>query len=210
MLAHPTPLNIVILAAGSAHRLGRCKPLVRIHGESLLRRTVNLVAHLPGRCFVVMPPNASRFREELRGFEVTFLENPGRSEGIASSVRLAIARAPGAAGVLFLPADLPNLRLQELRRLISVWRGAPRRVVARRIGDQWGTPLILPRWLHCKAMLLRGDVGLRAVLATLPAQALHLVALPSAADDIDTPQELAAARKRFGVRARTRQTRERL
>jgi molybdenum cofactor cytidylyltransferase len=210
MLVHPPPLNIVILAAGSAHRLGRCKPLVRIHGESLLRRTANLVARLPGRCFVVMPPKAPRFREELRGLAVTFLENPGRSEGIASSVRLAIARAPSAAGVLFLPADLPNLRLRELRRLISIWRGAPRRVVARRIGDQWGTPLILPRWLHGKAMLLRGDVGLRGVLAHLPAEDLHLVALPSAAEDIDTPQDLAAARKRFDVRSRTCRTRETL
>ena len=197
MLARPPPLNIVILAAGFAHRLGGKKPLVRIHGETLLRRTASLVTELPGRCFVVMPPNAPRFRQELKGLAVSFLENPARAEGLASSVRLAVARATAAAGILFLPVDLPELSLPELERMIRIWRGAPQRVVARRIHGELGTPLILPKWIYPRAREIAGDVGLRAVLKDLPPGVVHLVELPSAARDVDTPQELAAAHRRF-------------
>lgn len=199
MLAHPPPLNIAILAAGKSHRLGASKPLARLHGQSLLLRTARLVSRLNGRCFVVIPPNAARLRLELQGLEVTLLENHKRAEGLSSSVRLAVAHAHAAAGVLLLPVDLPELRYRELLRLVNFWRGAPQCVVARRVEDGPAIPLILPKWLYPKAETLSGDFGLKAVLDDLPADRLRLADLPSAARDIDTREELNAAQRRFRV-----------
>jgi CTP:molybdopterin cytidylyltransferase MocA len=57
-------------------------------------------------------------------------------------------------------------------------------------------PLILPRWLYARALAVSGDVGLRNLVNGLPAPQRVLLNLPSAALDVDTPQDLRAARRR--------------
>ncbi|MEP6885990.1 MAG: nucleotidyltransferase family protein, partial [Gammaproteobacteria bacterium] len=59
-----------------------------------------------------------------------------------------------------------------------------------------GVPLILPRWLYARALEVRGDVGLRGLVAGLSPQQQVLLNLPSAGSDVDTPQDLHAARRR--------------
>jgi CTP:molybdopterin cytidylyltransferase MocA len=111
-------------------------------------------------------------------------------------VRRGIVKARYSPAVLLLPVDLADLSRTDMRRLLSRWRGSRRRVIARLVGQYGGTPLILPRWLYPRALEVRGDVGLREFLSALPASQKLLVNLPSAALDIDTPQDLRAARRR--------------
>jgi CTP:molybdopterin cytidylyltransferase MocA len=68
-------------------------------------------------------------------------------------------------------------------------------VIARRIGRHGGIPLILPRWLYTRALAVTGDVGLRDLISGLPQPQRVLVEVPSAAFDVDTPQDLEAARR---------------
>jgi CTP:molybdopterin cytidylyltransferase MocA len=55
----------------------------------------------------------------------------------------------------------------------------------------------LPQWLYPRALTLTGDVGLRELVAQLPAGTRVLIEMPSAARDVDTPQDLQDARRRF-------------
>ena len=96
-----------------------------------------------------------------------------------------------------MPADLIHLKRRELRRLVQRWQSTPRRVIARRIDLAGAIPLILPRWLYPRVLDLTGDVGLRQLVAQLPADSRVLVEMPSAAQDVDTPQDLIDARRRF-------------
>ena len=105
-------------------------------------------------------------------------------------------KAGERAAVMLLPVDLAHLRRRDLERLISRWSGARRRVVATRYGARGGAPLIVPRWLYSRAQLLRGDRGLQELIGALPPEHLVLVNVPSAAHDIDTPQDLERARRR--------------
>jgi CTP:molybdopterin cytidylyltransferase MocA len=105
-----------------------------------------------------------------------------------------------------LPVDLAALQQRDVARLISRWRAARRCVIARRIEQgemtRGGVPLILPRWLYARALKETGDIGLRDLVSGLPAPQRVLLNLPSAALDVDTPQDLRAARRRlrpFGV-----------
>jgi CTP:molybdopterin cytidylyltransferase MocA len=150
-----------------------------------------------GDMVAVVPRGAARFRLEAHGIEVKFAGNAQRALGLASSVRRGIAASRYARAVLLLPVDLVDLKASELRRLISRWRAAPRRVVARRIGENGATPLILPRWLYPLALRIVGDVGLREMVQRLPPSNLVLVELRSAAIDVDTPADLQLARRRF-------------
>jgi molybdenum cofactor cytidylyltransferase len=207
--APPPRLHALILAAGFSSRLGRPKSLARVRAFSLLRRTLILVARFaPARIVVVIPRHAARYRTEARGLEVIFAANPRRAEGLSSSVRRGISLARYSPALLLLPVDLAALQQRDVARLISRWRAARRCVIARRIVQQGGTarggvPLILPRWLYARALTQTGDIGLRDLVNGLPATQRVLLNLPSAALDVDTPQDLRAARRRlrpYGVR----------
>jgi molybdenum cofactor cytidylyltransferase len=199
MNASPAPcLRIVVLAAGFSARLGVPKALVRVHGMSLLRGTIQMAARLKaGRIIVVVPRSAPRYRAEARGTKAAFAVNSQRVRGLSSSVRRGIAAARYSRAALLLPVDLAHLDSRELSRLVSRWRPAPRKVVARRIGQSGATPLILPRRLFSKTLSIAGDVGLREFVSRLPPEELVLVEVPSAALDVDTSEDLKIARRRL-------------
>jgi len=196
--AHPRKLQIVVLAAGFSSRLGRPKPLARVHGVSLLRRTLKVASSFAAeRIIVVVPRNAVRYRIEARGVNVLWAVNAQRAQGLSSSVRRGIAAARHASAIMLLPADLIHLTNRDLFKLVQRWHSAPRRLIARRIDLSGVTPVILPRWLYARASALAGDVGLRELVAQLPADNRILVDLPSAIWDIDRPQDLRDSRRRF-------------
>jgi molybdenum cofactor cytidylyltransferase len=196
--AHPSKLQIVVLAAGFSSRLGQPKALARVHGVSLLRRTLKVASSFSAdRIIVVVPRNAARCRIEARGMKVLWAVNAQRVQGLSSSVRRGIAAARYASAILLVPADLIDLTGRDLFRLVQRWHSAPRRLVARRINFSGATPVILPRWLYGRALSLTGDVGLRELVGQLSADSRVLVDLPSAVWDVDTPQDLRRARRRF-------------
>jgi molybdenum cofactor cytidylyltransferase len=193
-------LRIIVLAAGFSTRLGRPKALARVHGVSLLRKTVALVAPLAAaETIVVIPPRSARYRAELRQLPVAIVANLQRASGLSSSVRRGIRRARYSAAVLLLPVDLVRLQQRDVARLIAVWRGARRRLVARRLPAGGGTPLVLPHWLYASALKVGGDQGLRELVRNLPQNVARLVDLASAEADVDTPRDLEHARRRLGA-----------
>jgi CTP:molybdopterin cytidylyltransferase MocA len=197
MIDEPAGLRIVVLAAGLSSRLGRSKALARIHGTSLLYRTVSVLARLTRQnIIVVAPARATRLRLELRRCRVSFRANPSRSDGLSSSVALGLRTARYSGATLFLPVDLSELSARDIALLISRWRGSKRRVVARGLEGRAATPLILPKFLYSQARRLCGDVGFRNLLAQLRIEQRTLLELPSTMRDVDTPLDLAAARRR--------------
>jgi molybdenum cofactor cytidylyltransferase len=199
----PPGLYIVVLAAGFSSRLGHPKALARVRSVTLLRQTLTLAARFaPARIIVVVPRQAARYRIEARGLKVNFVANPRRADGLSSSVRRGIAQARYSPALLLLPVDLVALHSRDMARLISRWRATRRCLIARRVGPQHetshgGVPLILPRWLYGRASAVTGDIGLRELVRGLPAQQRVLMNLPSAALDVDTPQDLRIARHRL-------------
>jgi molybdenum cofactor cytidylyltransferase len=194
-------LQIVVLAAGFSSRLGQPKALARVRGEGLLARTLRLASGLEADSIIVVgPPNASRFKIVTRRANASWVPNPQRSRGLSSSVRRGMRAARYFSAILFLPVDLAHLERRDLERLIRRWRAAPRRLVARNIAGFGGIPLVLPRWLYPKALGMFGDIGLREVSAQLPREQRVFIEMSSAAVDVDTPQALAEARRRFRPR----------
>jgi molybdenum cofactor cytidylyltransferase len=195
--AGPT-LRIVVLAAGLSSRLGESKALVRIHGMSLLKRTVRLLdgmSRFP--ILVVAPPNAARYRVEIANRPARMLGNRARTAGLASSIHRGLKACQYSSAVLLLPVDLVNLNRRDTRRLIRRWLGHRRRVVACDIGAIPGSPLVLPKWRYPLKAEVAGDRGFRDALRHLDHGAVSLVAMPSAAIDVDTAGDLRDARRSF-------------
>jgi molybdenum cofactor cytidylyltransferase len=201
----PMP-RVVLLAAGFSARLGKPKALARVRGRSLIERTLRVLAPFASAAIiVVVPPRASRLRTELRGYRSILVANPRRSDGLSSSVHRGLQQARYEAAVLLVPVDLPYLERRDIARLIARWRGARRRVTARRIaarpfGAEAAAPLILPRRLYPSALGIAGDVGLKVLIRHLPAHDVALVSLDSAAFDVDTARDLERARHHTRLR----------
>lgn len=185
-----------MLAGGGASRFGRNKLLLKIGGESLLRRATRLALRLTGRrCLVVLGADASRLRAEVVGLGVPIVVNRAWRKGMAGSLRAGVEALPAsAAAALVVLADQYAVGAPDLDRLARSWSGRPRLAAAAVVGGASGAPAILPRRYFGPIRRLRGDLGARRLLRQ-DAATVTPVEMPSAAQDLDTPGDLETFRR---------------
>ena len=124
-----TDVPILIPAAGFARRMrGADKLLEPVAGEALLHRQARLALATGATVLVTLPPAPGLRARALDGLAVTRVPVPDPGEGMAASIRAGLAAVPdGAAGLMILLADLPELEAQDLTALITAFRGNPAR-----------------------------------------------------------------------------------
>ncbi|MBS0580404.1 MAG: nucleotidyltransferase family protein [Proteobacteria bacterium] len=186
-------LFAVVLAAGASTRFGSPKQLVRIAGRPLLHASVTRAAEIAGNALVVvLGSGAAQLAPLLKHSAGGIVINQEWREGLASSIRAGIARLPGTcAGALLILADQPAVSVEDLKRLAGAWRRQPLHIAAALHEGGLGLPAVFPRSLFPELLRLRGDAGVR-VLLRRNAERLVRVTMPSAAIDLDTPEDLLA------------------
>ncbi len=190
--------NAIVLAAGGSTRLGRPKQLLRRDGETLVHRAVRLaLATQPLRTLVICGGSAEDIRLAVSDLPVEVLFNPDWREGLASSVRLAVAAlADDKRPALIIGCDQPALVHDHLQRLLEGAMGSSWGCAASRHGDAPGIPVVVDALLLLRACELRGDKGLRGVLQALPEGSLYLLEAPELEFDLDTPGDVEEAARR--------------
>ncbi len=186
-----TGLNAIVLAAGASSRFGSPKQLVRIGGRPLLTLALSRAGEGAGQAvLVVLGAHAAQLTPLLRHSAATVVINHHWSEGLASSIRSGIARLPpSCTGVLLTLADQATVTAEDLRRLADAWFRHPEGIAASVYGATVGVPAIFPRWLFAELLELRGDTGARPLIQR-HADRVTRVPMPSAAVDLDTPEDL--------------------
>jgi molybdenum cofactor cytidylyltransferase len=184
-------LHAVVLAAGGSSRFGSPKQLVRVYGHALLQRAVANAVEVAGRAVtVVLGAHAAELAPLLHHSNASVIVNREWQEGIASSIRAAVARLPGSCeGVLLTLADQPAVRVEDLQRLIAAWHGDPRCIAAARYDATTGVPAIFPRADFSDLAALRGDRGARDLIRRYADRTIA-VPIANASIDIDTPEDL--------------------
>lgn len=159
-------------------------------GEPLVRRIARLATtSRPLWVGVVVGARATRVACALRGTGVVIVRARHWREGMAASLAAGVRAAPRAARhVAILSADQWRVTPDDLARLV---RAAGRLPAAADYAGRAGIPAVFPARLRPALLALRGDRGARALLAAGPIVA---VPMPSAADDLDTPADLARLR----------------
>jgi molybdenum cofactor cytidylyltransferase len=186
-------LHAVVLAAGASTRFGSPKQLVRLAGRPLLHTAVTRAAEVVGHALiVVLGAGAAELAPLLKHSPGSIVVNQDWREGIASSIRAAVARLPATcAGVMLVLADQAGVSADDLKRLAGTWRKQPQYIAAALYEGVCGVPAIFPRSTFRELSQLRGDTGAR-VLLRRNADRIVRVPMPSAALDVDTPEDLLA------------------
>jgi len=197
------PVVAVVLAAGSASRMGRPKQILPVQGVPMVIRAVR-TALQSGVARVLLVTGAHRDvvlrmldvlapAERARIHEVL---NPVWQEGQAASVRAAVEAAgqvtPAAGALLFLPVDQPGLPPLLLRQEVRAWEQGAVAAAPLVNGKLRGAPALFDRSLWPALLSLTGDSGGRPLLARL---GNSVAALPAESDwlaDVDTAQDYAA------------------
>ncbi|MDI3340808.1 MAG: nucleotidyltransferase family protein [Sphaerobacter sp.] len=193
----------VILAAGTATRLGGRKQLLPLGGRAMLEHVLAaaLQAPLDGR-LVVLGSDADEIRTQvdLTGFQVVV--NPRYPEGQSTSVIAAVEALPDDAdAALFLLGDQPEVPVPVLERIVEAYRrtGAP--IVQPRYAEGRGNPVLIARALFPELRRLRGDTGARPLLERYRDRIAFADAREfSRPADIDSLADYERARKRFDQR----------
>jgi molybdenum cofactor cytidylyltransferase len=183
----------VILAAGASRRMGENKLLLRVGGQSLLRRTV-LTAAMAGLdpVLVVLGHEADRTRAEVQDLPCTPVLNARHAEGPHTSLRAGFLALPDTArGAVVLLADMPRVTPAMLERLVALHRSGARLVVSDYEGVD-APPVLHDRTLFDELRTLEDPAGGKAVLARHAGDVVRASFPRHALLDLDVPADLAA------------------
>lgn len=184
-------IAVVILAAGEAKRFGSAKLVVPIGGVPLLRRAALAALAVSANVVIVTGAHREIVEACVADLSVTCVFNVRWADGVGGSIARGVAQlAPTIGAAIILLADQPLIGATELRRLTDAYAAAPERVIAAQFSGVLGPPCLFPRAYFGELMLLQGDAGAR-VLLRQHADSVATVAMPAAAVDVDTPEDLS-------------------
>ena len=193
------PLSILILAAGAARRMrGQDKLLEPVAGQPLLRHIAGIAAQTGCPVLVTLPPDRPARLAALTDLDLQTRIVPDAATGMAASLRAGLSALPPDHAVLVLLADLPEITLEDLARMIAAQTRHPDHILRATATDGTpGHPVLFPPWARPDLAQLQGDEGARAVLTRHKARVLP-VPLPGhhATTDLDTPEAWATWRAR--------------
>ncbi|MEW5738037.1 MAG: nucleotidyltransferase family protein [Myxococcota bacterium] len=175
----------VVLAAGASTRLGRAKQLVEVHGETLVHRAARQALEA-GCVSVVVVEGAVSVASALGGLAVEVVRCEDWARGPGASLKRGVAALAGRAdGLLVMLVDQPDVTAEDLRRLLD----APGDVAAAQYEGVLGVPA---RFSGEKVRVLAAVADERGAGPWLRAHAGEVtpVSMPSAARDVDTPDDL--------------------
>ncbi|MFI0367982.1 NTP transferase domain-containing protein [Actinomadura sp. 1N219] len=183
----------LLLAAGEGSRLGRPKATLELDGERLVDRGVRMLRDAGCSPAIVVVG-----AEPVEVIGAVVVPNPDWRDGMGSSLRAGLAALPPAcpAAVVAL-VDQPLITAAAVGRLIAAYEAGAEIAIATYGGERRNPVLLRAAHFGAAAEAAVGDTGARGFLRAHPDLVTPVpcddVAAP---DDIDTPDDLTALRRR--------------
>lgn len=191
-----------MLAAGSASRMGKLKQLLPYDGRTFVAHAIQQAVGAGfGPIVVVVGAEADAVRAAIAAQPVEIAQNESWRQGMGSSVAAGVQQlqeiTPHAAAVAILLADQPLVTAEHLREMRTRLYTAEAPIVAAEYNDTLGVPALFRRELFGTLASLPPQAGARHILRE-SGFAVTPFPLPQAAQDIDTPEDLAALGSKTG------------
>ncbi len=197
-------LGAIVLAAGPSERFGtENKLLVDIGGDALIRVVVGAVIGAGiADVVAVTGCDEERIAAALEGLPVRYARNATWRSGMGTSIAAGIAAlGKDTEGAFVVPGDMPRLTSDLLLRLAAAFEGSRRQAIVFPVnaaGEQ-RNPVLWPKRFFPELMTLSGPKGAKALLEARSDKCLAVsVEDPAILEDIDTQEDLQAARSPMG------------
>lgn len=195
MTANERPkLGAMLLAAGGSSRLGQPKQLLKLEGETLIRRAARSLAdsvYFP--VVVVVGAEADLTATELADLPVYHSVNEAWSEGMGSSIRSGLGTLlelePALDGVLIALCDQPQITAGMLNTFARKFSENGVALIAASYSGVEGVPALFSKSLFGDLLELKGDTGARQIIRDR--ENVCTIELPEAATDVDTASDAA-------------------
>jgi molybdenum cofactor cytidylyltransferase len=187
----------LVLAAGEGRRFGGAKLAADLDGVTVLDHSVEAMLLVPAieRIVVVLGAHAQEVSERADLAEVETVIADDWREGISSSLRAGVDALAGSEALLITLGDQPFITPQVIAAIVDQI-DAPEPAARATYDGRPGHPVLVKRELYPALRLLRGDAGARDLLAKAGVREFECGPL-CARDDIDTRDDLDAARRRL-------------
>ena len=190
----------IVLAAGRSTRMRENKLLLRIDGETLVRRAAR-AARDGGLdpVLVVLGHEAGRVGAELGGLGCVAVVNPRHALGLNASLDAGVAAVPADAdAAVVLLADMPLVTAAMIRTLVARGREAGAAIVASRYGADVAPPALYARAVFEELRGGEGEGRGREVLRRRAGEVAWVDWPATALADVDVPADLERARRGGG------------
>ena len=175
----------LVLAAGTASRLGVPKQLLRWRGTTLLEWVVRQAEDSPLDEVIVIVGHESEAVSHKVCFErARIVEAPDFREGCSASIRAGLEQvSPDAEAAVLILGDQPGIQPAALAAVIEGWRNFRSDVVRVSYRGKSGHPVLLSRTIFAEIQELHGDKGVWRLLEAHPEWVREIeMDLPSPAD----------------------------
>jgi molybdenum cofactor cytidylyltransferase len=201
-----TEVAAILLAAGRSSRYVAgggaevSKLLADYRGEPLVRSVARAaLSSRAGPVWVVTGHARAAVEAALADLPLSFVFNPDFASGLASSLKTGASALPQTAvGAMVLLGDMPDVDAAAIDRIVAAFLARPDALAAVPVhAGRRGNPVLLGRGLFAPVAGLEGDEGARRLLRETDRDRVAEVPFDDAAVtlDIDTPDDLKAARK---------------
>ena len=179
----------IILASGFSRRMNKEKLTLTVTGIPMLERVI-CAATTSSLDEVLLVYQKDEIRALGQKYALALVHNPHPEDGQSAAVKAGVKCAhPESDGFMFLVGDQPYVSAVTIDRLITVFKKDMSRIVVPVYGSRRGNPVIFPSSLKRELLLLKGDVGGRAVIDKMQ-NLISIVAIQDEweAMDVDTDE----------------------
>jgi molybdenum cofactor cytidylyltransferase len=141
--------------------MGEDKLLLDFNGKTFLQHSIDLLIELPVYERIVVTTDARQKQVALPDI-IKLNINPHPEQGVSGSVRAGVDAATGTH-YLFLNADRPLLRAEDLKPMLDAVITNPGNIIFPVIGSKPSSPTIFPSSFKEELKNLRGDNGGRII-----------------------------------------------
>ena len=181
---------ILILAAGSASRMGKAKQLLPYNSSTLLGHAMmQALASKAEAVYCILGANAEVIEKGIPQ-KINLIYNPDWGQGLGNSIATGIKHLNNTHfdRVLVMLADQPKIDTDYLNLLIDTAEVHDNKCIASGYGIKNGVPAVFPRSYFEVLEELSGDLGARKLLNSGSDFVVSIDA-KNKIQDIDTPED---------------------
>lgn len=165
--------GVIILAAGTATRMGKAKMLLPFKQTTILQHIINeVIAVEPTAVYLVTGHYHQAISDNINQANVQIVFNQYYANGMSSSIQIGLKQLlcdyPSIESVIIIVADQPFLNRDIIHALQAIRQKTQKGLVAASYDGIIGTPVLLAIKYVEQLNQLIGDKGARSILQAFP------------------------------------------